>query len=214
MQLLPNSTFSANISGIKLYREDIEWIISTIQACKLEVALSDNARIYDNLDELIKYEGTKPTVLYIIGRNKDGISEAKVSIEKEIASLFFIAQISEKVLGYQVRDYIKERATNRNRIFHPLVIMLICNILAGIMFFLEIYFKIKTVPSAIYMLLILVPFVTILLPWPLIPIYSIILERKHEAGYWRRNSDNLKNQFMGAIIGAIIGALLTYLFKS
>lgn len=214
MQLLANSTFSANISGIKLYREDIEWIITTIQSGKLEVTLSDNSRIYDNLDELIKYEGTKPTVLYIIGRNKDGISEAKVSIEKEIASLFFIAQISEKVLGYQVRDYIKERATNRKRIFHPLVIIVLCNILAGIVYFLEIYFKIKMVPTAVYTLLFIVPFVTIFLPWPLLPIYSIILERKHEAGYWRRNSDNLKNQFMGGIIGAIIGALLTYLLKN
>lgn len=210
MQKVKNVNFSSSISNAKLYLEDIEEIIDKLNQKSLEVKISDNKNIYDNINELIEQKGTNPTSLLIEGKG-ELFHSISVRIGKNYIDINAIGSESIYLCGMQLNDFIKNKKNWLLSLLHTQFLLassMISAILLGLLIDRKTgllpYDWLVWLPIVLYSLLIIG--VTFKYFWT-----NLELVREHQYGFLKRNSDSIYLMIIGAVLGSLLTILTQYL---
>jgi hypothetical protein len=67
MKPIQQTSYYQSFRPLKLHREDVDEVLSMLTQAGCKITLSDDAKVYDSLDEMRSYAGTKVKALHIKG---------------------------------------------------------------------------------------------------------------------------------------------------
>lgn len=207
--------FNSVIPSVKIYLDDIEFIIDILNSENTIIEISDEENTYETIEELRKIKGNNPKSFKIEGKLQDGLFEY-ISISLSAYSLRIYVHHSEKFLktAFEVERFAKTKKrpaiysffNSRNS-----KINIVINIILAFGFYLTYAFIFEK-DFSIKIWLYLITF------WCFIFILSelnpnsntkIELKRRHESNFWEVNKDKI----LLVIITAIITALISFLTR-
>lgn len=211
MKPIERNEFSSSVYGVKLYRDDIELIISKIES-KPNFNISDEDNIYKNIEEFIEYKGYNPKIMklattenfnYIFIRITDNIASITCKGEAFLRDAYEIEKLFLKRKNNPIITYF---FNPRNAKFNLLILTIVISIYYSYqLLYLKQKFEYKN------------NFVGIIF-WLIILLITLInqnfngkieLKRKHESSFWDKNKDAI----LVSIISAIIAAIITYIVQ-
>jgi hypothetical protein len=215
MKPIKQNKFSSTISGVKLYIDDIELILSKLSTINENYTIFDDENIYEDLDELKKYKGFNPSIIKIESKSEnDGFNFIYIRILENIASIRSYGENQNRI-AYEIEKIFFKRKINpfirfffnsKNAIFN---ITLLTPILAIIYVYRTYYLKENiSVKQNLWPLII----------WLIILFLALLnkntngkieLKRRHESNFMKNNSDAI----LLVIITAILTAVITYLIS-
>lgn len=200
---------TAPFKGVRLFRDDIEYVIQLMKEHSLEVTIGDSSYNYDSLDDLIQTRGTRPKELICsaTGDRKEAVSIELSVDQRGRASLTEYSETGQHLLWYQLRDFLTKSVPWRYRFASPAF----WGIAAFSLAYMDLQLLTKPIPHAPRWLHPLVLLITLI--WPLTLLdrqlnFGLNLRRQHEGGFWRRNADKIALLIIGALIGAIATLLV------
>ena len=110
--------------GIRLYREDIELILSVFHEHGYTVQITDKEFQFDSLDELIDKRGIVPTYFKIEGTDKESnFSRVSISFYKERIHLHNHSYTQNKsiIIFTKIRDICELRMSTIYKILNPVI---------------------------------------------------------------------------------------------
>lgn len=210
MKKIQDSSKGKVIYGCRFNRDDIESILELFIERKFEIKMTDEEYEYNNLEELIKKRGDKPIKFRIEGKAVDNFSNSvSIKFDKMTTWIFlsYGSDDSSKLIFEKILEICKSR---KNLLMGPWIYPIL-PIIAGydIGCFIDwvkknnIYEGLK----ATGLLLVLLYFCYVIFRNP------IILRKKHEGGFWKRNKDTILVAAITALITAIFTVILTKAFQ-
>lgn len=200
------------IKGVQFFREDIEYIISRCQSQSINLVISDENNIFENIDELANYKGNRPSKIELKGK-LETVLYSYIHISIESGRVIISTDGSEQLysFGHELQAFIKSKIPWYYKVSDPWLWGAITILL--IAFGLPIHENNSEIIKYQGTLWFVLFFGTI---W-LISIasryfnFTINLSRKHEYGFFKKNSDKLILAFISSIIGAFIALLFSLL---
>lgn len=205
-----NTDYSKRIEGVKLFREDIEVILSRIENKLPKVEIHDSNNVYVNIDEVISHKGQNPKEISITARNKDlSLEYFSLDFKKDYVTIH--SRGSEKMysFGLEIGELIKNKEDKYYRILNPnslLFISFLVTICST--FFIDKKTKNLTQPWLLWVISVLA-IITIVSYFYKYLWVGLTLVRRHEYGFWNRNKDKI----ILSILGLILGSIITLLFQ-
>ncbi len=217
----PDSTYELKVyERIKLYRDDIDLILSIFHENEYTVQITDKEFQFDSLEELIDKRGIAPSYFEIYGRQTENNNESlRVSFDKEKIHIhvYLDVQKTSKIIFAQIRDICESRMSKIYKILNPWLYFsaLILSVL-----FLSLWGNKGTEKSLseyntwVIILLTVFPAAMILSFLYRTDRRQVILRRKHEGGFWKQNSNKIWLLILGALIGIFIKFILDLIWKA
>ena len=205
MKSLEPKSQGDRIYGIKLFRDDLDAIMDKLKEKLKDLTISDKSYSYESLDELAHSKGSKPPLLSLSSYSQD-MGSVSLDFAKSYVFVYASPGPVAQSLWYELKAYLLAKVPWHYRVLNPWI--------WGTAFFFTSSIGsaiIGRMPSGsqlptwtMWLLLIL------LLAWLLSLLnrrlaYGVRLVRRHEAGFLKRNSD----QILVAIVSSIVGVLLT-----
>lgn len=217
MKKIPDSSSQLKFyEGIRLYRDDIELILSILSENEYAVQISDKEFQFESLDELINKRGIAPTYFEIAGSQKEGgYQSIGISFDKKIyIHSYSNAQKTSKIVFAGIRDICESRMSKIYKILNPWFYYFPAIILVWPAISLLVWGKENTLGDAWLPVLATV----FLAAWIISGLYryvrrQVILRRRHEGGFWKQNSDRIWLLILGAVIGIFIKFILELIWK-
>ena len=209
MKLKSNTHFSELIYGIRIFRDDIEEVLTLLTKKSLKIEIHDSKNIYENIDEVINLRGNKSKKIKIEG--KDNSSFESVTIDIEGNRVWICSSGSENMysFGFELKDFFKSKVPWHYKVFNPWIFGLL--IIPA--FYISNYYVDEKTNSILYHWVNGVCFIIDIILLLSILIrnnsYGLTLSRKHEYGFLNRNKDKI----IVAVITALLGSLLTLLIQ-
>ncbi len=220
MKKIPESPASSKTyKGIQLYRDDVELILSLLQENEFTVPIRDKTFEYDSLDELIKKCGITPTYFEINAKLKSAPSyRASVSLSFEREGLHLQSygdeQKEPKIVFARIRDILDVKSTRLYKILNPLIWFALITPVYWI-YPTKIYYReLSQLPLWFHILSILSigTFISAALYRRLR--HQVILKRKHEGGFLKRNADKIWLLVIGTVFGIILKLIIDAIWKA
>lgn len=211
MKPIEKNEFSSSVYGVKLYRDDIELIISKIES-KSNFNISDEDNIYQNVEELIKYKGYNPKIIklastenfnYIFIRITDNIASITCRGEAFLRDAYEIEKLFLKRKKNPIITYFFNQ---RNAKFNLLILTIIISIYYSYqLLYLKQKFEYKNnfIGIGFWLIVLLITLLNQNFN------EKIELKRKHESSFWNKNKDAI----LVAILSAIFGGIITYIIQ-
>jgi hypothetical protein len=219
MKPIQKNQFSSTISGVKLYIDDIELILSKILTINENYTICDDDNIYEDLDELKKYKGHNPDIIKIESKNKNNeFNFLIVRIVENIASVRSYGENQNRI-AYEIEKIFLDRKINplirfffnpKNAIFNIITL----TIIFGFVYLYKTYYLKESVNIKQNL-------------WPLILWLAILfitllnknsngrieLKRRHESSFLKNNKDSILLVVITAILTAVITIIVTSLMS-
>jgi hypothetical protein len=204
-----NTDYSKTIEGTKLYREDIENILSRLNSVLQKVEIHDSKNIYDNIDDVLSHNGQNPTEISISAQNSDySLEYFTINIKKERITIYSRGSEKMYALGIEIRELIKSNGIWYYKILNPSN-LLFFTFLASISLALFYDKKTKTLNPTWLSWIVIALFLLVFFSYVYRYLWSsLTLVRKHEYGFWNRNKDKIILTSIGLILGSIITILV------
>lgn len=196
---------SEHLKGVRLYRDDLDVVVGLLRQAGLRVRLLDEAFEYESLDEVAKRVGDSPKRLEIEGRNPEEHSSLTVRF---VHGLWFVwaTEASHHGIANDILHVLRSRQT----IVNALPVHWIFQAGLGLLWVGALLLRpaplvgqiIVTLGSATALLGTMLAAY-----WWLFP--RVRLRYRHEAGFLKRNRD----QLLILVIGALVGAAISWLFS-
>lgn len=205
-----NTDYIKRIEGVKLFREDIEFLLSRIEKILSKVEIHDSKNVYDNIDEVILHQGQNPKEISITARNKDlSLEYFSLDFKKDYVTIY--SRGSEKMysFGLEIGELIKNKEDEYYRIINPnrlLYILLLVTMFSTL--FIDQKTKTLSQPWLLWVICVLA-IITIVSYFYKYLWVGLTLVRRHEYGFWNRNKDKI----ILSLLGLILGSIITLLFQ-
>jgi hypothetical protein len=215
MKQKKKESFSESISGVRIFRDDIDYIISRCQNKSISIVISDENNIFENLDELVNLKGNSPSKFELQGKI-ESVNYSYLRILFEPRRVYVLTSGSEQLcsFGYELKDYLIDKIPWHYKVLNPLIWFAVTWII------IQFWVAIQPKDSKIITYQWLFWFgISALIIW-LISLanrylnFRINLSRKHDHGFIKRNSDNLILAIISAIVGAVLALLVSWLTNS
>lgn len=204
-----NTNYSKRIEGTKLYREDIEFIISRVEKSLQKVEIHDANNMYDNIDEVIEHQGLNPKKI-TINAEKVGSSLEYFSLDVNKNYVVIISRGSEEMysLGLEIEERIKSREDKFYTKSKPTRSLYLTIITLLYLFFGNheqkgIIYKQSLICIVIFLAIITLISFSYKYLWN-----NLTLSRRHDYGFWIRNNDKIILTLISMIIGSILTIFL------
>ena len=211
MKKIPDLTYSSiEYRGIKLYRDDIELILSILNENGFNVQIKDKTFEYESLDELIEKCGIIPSYFEISGEKEINHHTASVNLyfKRKEFRLYARADKESKLVSGTLRDVFEPKSTRLYKVLNPFI-WYITIVLAAI-FYPANFFTIRQAPFWVHSIFALCSALFIFSGLYRQFRHQVILKRKHEGGFWKRNADKI----WLLVIGTIFGIILKFIFDA
>jgi len=208
MKKIEKDTFSEDLEGIRLFRDDLEEIVQTMNGLSTDVVISDDYNRYDSFDELLQHRGERPLALDINCRKSQPFQSVSLSFNKNTASLHSFGGAEAHAMIYELRDYVKNKIPKLYRLFDPSFwFMILC-----LVFSLNIYVNPKLSSFLSFKGTISAVFVGVLVVFFGSFAYrrlsfGVFLTKRHSGNVIKRNKDKIILLIIGGLIG-VVGTLL------
>ncbi|OPY88857.1 MAG: hypothetical protein A4E71_00187 [Smithella sp. PtaU1.Bin162] len=209
---------SKTYTGVKLYRDDIDLILSLFHEYEYTTYISDNEFEFESLNELIDKRGVAPTYFYIKGKDEEHES-VSISFEKNRLTINSYSDVKKVaiIIFSQIRDIIESRISKIYIILNPGFYISI--IIVVFLFLIALLSLSKERAISMYSLLLPL-FALPVLATIISGVYRdnihrvVILKRKHEGGFWKQNADKIWLLILGGLIGVFIKFILEIVWKA
>jgi ABC-type bacteriocin/lantibiotic exporter with double-glycine peptidase domain len=201
--------FYETISGIRIFRDDIDELLQWFQNKSLVTKIHDSSSVYENIEEVINFKGNNPKQLALEGESESKWESVTISIEKEKVSISSTGSEAMYAFGFELKDYFLNRVPWHYKVFNPWIFFILIPVSTAI---LQIFIDDKTKNLRYPWLWWIFVTVTLFLIISIVNRYfgfGLTLTRKHEYGFWKRNKDKI----LLTILGALIGSALTLFFQ-
>ena len=200
-----------SFSGIKLWLEDIEHIISILVGAGFKIEISDNKHIYDSLDEYIEKNGHTPEVLIIEAHLSD--PRGSITFELDEPKSYSKERITISSYGdsphitgtwHECKEYIKSKKysyTQANLWYVPIFIFLA----TSIGYILTNNQEVRLLFSALFVASLFWPSIQ----FSLINSKPIVLLRKRHGNFFSRKKDDLIMLAIGSVLGAVVSTFVS-----
>lgn len=192
------------IRGVRLYRDDIEYILDRFQKKSLSAKITDSTSIYESIDEVIKYKGNNPVELFIEGTDNKKQELVNIKIEKAKVTIFSMGSESMFTFGFEMKDFISSKII----LFFKIPLFII-----WILAMISLTFWAGLQKSWLIWLCISLLVIWILAHIHRITYNGLTLSRKHEYGFWKRNKDKIILGIITAILGSLVTLLIQWLIE-
>lgn len=206
MKKIKETSRSESFEKGVFYREDLEAIITTFVSREWNVRISDSEFEFESLDEVVTQKGTRPKTLHIWG-GTDNYESASVSFEHGKAWLFWSSLRDGSDVWFDLHRILSEnrnwrKLLVRSPIWYILGLVSVVTESLG----LTLNPLGSVLPSWVHLVALV-----LLLLWPISLLYrdsvpTLIIARRHEGGFFRRNRDAI----ILAVITAVVTAIITY----
>ncbi|MBX9927863.1 MAG: hypothetical protein K2X99_03035 [Gemmatimonadaceae bacterium] len=183
-----------------MYRDDIERLICILAAAGFEVTIGDSKFAYDSLDEAVHRAGPTPSELGIRGSKENPRCSIALSFKKRTWSIY----ASDAIAFAPARECEAILRSRQSRIAHfPIFGM---GAIGTTVLYAGAAFSRSSASTAMHVsstgaLLFLASLLLGLYYW----MYArAVLQFQHQAGFIRRNRDQLILLVLGVIVGAIV----------
>ncbi|MFA4973118.1 MAG: hypothetical protein WC683_10910 [bacterium] len=204
---------STSLPPVKLYADDIDFIVSNIKTVCSELKFSDSCNEYDSFDDLKLNNGSKIKEISICGRDKDCYAYIAVEVEKYGIYLYSNRDTPTFAgVWFALKDYLKRKSGWYSRFLNiwfwaffswVLLIILLTSSKAS----LKVTYLAYIVLSVSFFFLVM----SALIKWKGSTVY---LEKKYKIlGFWEKNRDQVISLVSVGIIVALIESLLRFLPK-
>lgn len=208
------SFFGELLTGIKIYRGDLEDIIGILKTSFEEVSIEDSTSVFDSIDDVIEHRGYKPKELAIKGCN-DPLSDCiEVRFQGSRARVLDDTRTGQDSSYFHLNELLKSKIKWHYKVIDPVwlgpaffIIFIIGAIVA---------IEVVESRSAIDIWRYSAP--TLFAIWLLVIVfrrfyYGISLRRIHESTFIKRNQDQIILLVVGSILGVIGTLLIQSFFK-
>ena len=200
-----NTDYSKRIKGVKLFREDIENIISRVEKTLQKVEIHDSKNMYDNLEEVIAHQGQNPKEITISGSNKDlSLEYFSFDVNKDYVTIH--SRGSEKLysFGLEITELIKNNVDKYYTNLNPNNLLFITALAStSLIIFIDKKTKTLSQPWLLWMICILVT-LTISSYFYKYLCVGLTLARRHEYGFWNRNKDKIILTILGEQLAEVL----------
>ncbi len=208
------SHVSKSYRDLRLFRDDLDLVISIFKEHNFEIKISDQYFEYETLDELIEKRGERPRSFVLVGQSREN-EYGWVSISFEKNRTYLSTSFGNEKTRYafgRIKDIFDTERSKVYVILNPFL-LIIPAYFFGLFYVLKLADKAKqnTVVIPLWLPVIAIVFISI---WVISGLYRIgayqaVLKRKHEGGFWKRNADKI----ILLVIGAIIGIVAKYVIE-
>ena len=207
--------------GVVLYRGEIEYVIHTLAEALEDLSISDADYTYETLEELIEHKGYRPPSFAVSASKKGKLLASSVSLSfagsRTRLQSWFYSQ--PDTLWYVLRDYLSSRVPWHFRVLDPMNWFLAMMLTLLLLFVLlvsakepaELLRPALSFVNAFFGFLIAGIGVSFLARRFL---YGVNLRRRHEAGFVKRNQDQIALVAIGSILGMVITAVFQLLISN
>jgi hypothetical protein len=197
-----------SIKGLRLTRDDVEFILELFRRDVGSPKLSDEHFEYDSLDEFIERKGTRPSLLEIEARSEEDRFRS-FSAKFEGNSVFLHGDSNTPF--HEAKDYFCSKRPWGYSVLSPWIwgftAMMFLNVLNALVQLAEK--KQQPIPEwSVYLFGISLMLFLIGLLYRKFGL-GLRLARGHEGGFWKRNAEKI----VLMLLGSGITALITLFFK-
>lgn len=208
MKSLPRSTnIYQQVDAVRLYRDDLERVVGLLGDAGFSITIADGSFEYESFDELQKAQGKSPQNLKI--EAIDPSSRHRIELSKS-GRFWYIHSSGKEYYGLarEIEALVIARQSAVERL--PLHWMFQC---ANLLLWIGLAIRTKSSPASFTLMAMgataLVCTLGLSVYWLLHP--GVVLNYKHEVGFFARNRDAIILLLCGAIIGAIVQYLSSLL---
>lgn len=214
MKAVQSSSKDARILPVKLFRNDLDEILSKMRSICSEIKLFDDKHQFDSLDDIKNNLGMTIRKLSIQGQNPsiridfgDLFGEVSLSVYSNDASAI--------ALFYELRDFLMQRRLWVSKINYGYM----WNFIAVVIGLTPLAFIFKTqisnYPVIVSLLLATLVITVIFILLNLIKQKGslLYLEPRHNVDFWKVNKDKIVVAFVTAIVSAIVTLLIQSVVK-
>ena len=196
------------MSGIRVFRDDIEELITLLTNNGFHPELSNSDIIFDSLDEVIQRQGNSPSRLNIDGKKDGEFQSVSIRFDEENVYISSFGSTTAYSVSRAVSDLLKEKISIHYKTFNPRLYGILA---LGILPFYWVVSYTNTEQLKLPLLWIWVFVASACIISLLIrsTSYGVSLLHRHEYGFWKRNKDKL----MVSICSTMAGIGLTLLFQ-
>lgn len=204
MQLLgPSESLDRSYNIVRLHLDDLEHIIALLQRAQLNPTLSDAEYEYDSLYELLEKRGPHPRSVYISGRTDGLMPMLTLKIDGYRARLSSDRASTLGTVLRELGDLLQSRESLVLTLLHPVV----WGGFAVFTYFLQLSgWQLKTRSGED--ITWVVPLANVLVATVSLAsrkaFAGVVLKRRHEGGFLRRNADKLWLMIIGAVLAEVI----------
>ena len=219
MKKIPDSSGSSkDYEGIQLYRDDIELILFVLQENQFVVEIKDEEFEYDSLDELIEKRGITPTYFGINAELKYERHIASVSLsfkrKRVHLSSYGLGHKEPQIVFARIKDIFDSKFSKPYKILNPWVWYFLMVPSVTVYWPRPLFSEISKMPPWLHTICILS-----LGPFILSSLYrhfrhQVILKRKHEGGFFKRNADKIWLLVIGTVFGIILKLVFDAIWKA
>ncbi len=219
MKKIPDSPGSSkDYEGIQLYRDDIELILLALQENEFDVEIKDEELEYDSLDELIEKRSITPNHFEInagLKADRHG-GFVKLSFKRKGVHLssYGFGYKEPQIVFARIRDILDAKSTRLYKILNPFIWFVLITPVFWI-YPAKIYYRELSqlaLWSHILSILSLGIFISVALYRRLR--HQVILKRKHEGGFLKRNADKIWLLVIGTVFGIILKLIIDAIWKA
>jgi hypothetical protein len=208
MKKIEKNSVDVNLEGIRLFRDDLEEIMQSMNGFSTDIVISDDYNRYDSFDELLQHRGVRPLTLRLSCSKSDTYQSISLSIKKNTVSLHSYGGAEAHAMIYELQDYIKNKIPKLYRFINPFVWYFI--------FLLVFFLSIIISPKLSSLLSIKNPINAVLIGFLVVFLGSIayrrlslgvFLTKRHSGNVIKRNKDKIILLIIGGVVG-VVGTLL------
>jgi hypothetical protein len=209
MKTLPASTsLFERVEPVRVFLDDLEEIVGMLSSMSLDVAIIVGQIQFDSLSELREQQGASVGQLMLRGRHRE-TDWIEIKLDFSHRALQFSSGDTRQ-LGPQTFAILERARALR---YFPFWLKLwpwfaSAWTLSAVSWFLPK----RYLPVVTSLSLLLIAGVSTAL-WLRTGATWIRLRRRHEGGFWKRNSDKILLLFIGTLIGTLIGTTVTALVQ-
>lgn len=195
----------SRIDGVRVYLEDLEFVLEELRSHGLQVEIRDELYVYDDLNELVSKAGVRPKSVSFEAKGPEAAPYWQLSLTIDRSA----ARIHARQQGwaYTIRDFLESRVPSHYRIANPW--LLYFAVFIPLVPLLQFAGKTKAsgvyVPSSWIFAYLLLGIVWLLSIFHRKFDYGVILRRRVDGGFWSRNADKLALSGLSALIGGVVG---------
>ena len=206
--LEPPSSLSERIEGLRITRDDVDFLIELFRRDVAPPKLSDDHFEFDSLDEFIASKGYAPTKLEIESTTTDG-PHRRISAKFEGDSVWLYG--SRETPFHEAKEFLRTKRPWTYGALNPWPWLFGAMVLSSVFVTLAGQAEKKHEPISEWPLY----FLGAALVMAVIGFlyrrfdFGLRLTRRHEGGFWKRNAEKIGLM----LVGGVVGALMTWLSK-
>ncbi len=214
MKAVQKTSKDARIQPVKLFRDELDEILSKMRSICSEIELFDDKHQFESLDDIKKNLGMTIRKLSIQGKNPsiridfgDMFGEVSLSVYSNEAAAI--------ALFYELRDFLMQKRLFVSKINYSYVWNLIGVVIGLTPSVLIFKTQISNYPVIVYLLLAMLVMTVILIMLNLIKQKGslLYLEPRHNVDFWKVNKDKIIVALVTAIFSSIVTLLIQAAYK-